>query len=49
MTVIPAPTRRHSRESGNPGEGPQVGENCFTFANSPSTESYAKVSLRGVD
>ena len=38
---------RHSRESGNPGEGPQVGGSCFTFTTSPSTGSYAQVSESG--
>ena len=42
-----APTRRHSRGSGNPGEGPQVGGKCFTFTTSPSTGSHAKVSESG--
>ena len=45
--VIPVPTRRHSRESGNPGEGPQAGGSCFTFTTSPFKESYAKVSTPG--
>ena len=45
--VILAPTRRHSRESGNPRAGPQVGGSCFTSTTSLSTGSYAKLSESG--
>ena len=54
-----APTRRHSRErrplhnrhspeGGNPGEGPHVGGNCFTFTTSPSTGSQQRSPKAGI-